>query len=82
MPNPHNNNHDSFSVDPVNHAIIADSNPKMVGLSLKFLAARRKRIFAERGNFLRDPALKLLSEVSEFAGSGRREFENIVHVQG
>jgi hypothetical protein len=25
--------------------------------------------------------LKLLFEVSELAGSGRREFENIVHVQ-
>jgi hypothetical protein len=26
--------------------------------------------------------LKLLFEVSELAGSGRREFENIAHVQG
>jgi hypothetical protein len=26
--------------------------------------------------------LKLLIEVSELAGSGRREFENIAHVQG
>jgi len=82
MPNPHNNNHDSFPVDTVNHAIIADANPIMVGLCLELLAARRKRIFAERSNFLGDAPLKLLVEVPELPGGGRREFENIAHVQG
>ncbi len=82
MPDPHNDNHHAFPVDAVYHAIVADANPKMVRLCLQLLAARRERILAERRNSLGDPPLKLLIEVSELAGSGRREFENIAHVQG
>jgi len=82
MPNPHNNNHHPFPVDAIYHTIVADSNPKVVRLSFELLAARRERIFAERCDLLCDLLLKLLFEVSELAGSGRREFENIAHVQG
>jgi hypothetical protein len=79
MPDPHYDNHDPFPVDPVYHAIIADANPKMVRLGFELLAARRKRIFAERGNFLGDAPLKLPVEVSELPESGRREFKNVAH---
>jgi len=79
MPDPHNDDDYPLPIDPVNHAIVADANPKMVRLSLELLAARWKRIFAERGDFLGDAPLKLLVEASELAGSGRREFENVAH---
>lgn len=79
MSDPYNNNHHPLPVDPVNHAIVADTNPKMVRLRLELLAARRKRIFAERGNLLGDPPLQLLVEVPELPDGGRREFKNIAH---
>lgn len=65
MPDPHNDNHHPFPVDTVYHAIIADANPKMVRLRFELLAAWRKRIFAERGNFLGDAPLELLVEGPE-----------------
>lgn len=79
MPDPHNNNHDSFPVDTIYHAIVADTNPKMVRLCLELLAARRKRILTERGNPFSKAPLKLLVEVPELADGGRREFKNIAH---
>jgi hypothetical protein len=79
MPDPNNNNHHPFPVDAVYHTIVANSNPKVVRLSLELLAAWRKRIFAERGNFLGDAPLKLLVEVPELADGGRREFKNMAH---
>lgn len=68
MPDPNNHNHHPFPFDPVNHAIVADTNPKMVRLRLELLAAWRKRIFTERGNFFGDPPLQLLVEVSGTPG--------------
>jgi hypothetical protein len=79
MADPHNDNHHPFPVDTIDHAIVTDPNPKVVRLCLEFLAPRRKRIFAERGNFLGDPALKLFVEVPELADGGRREFKNVTH---
>lgn len=79
MPDPHDNNYHPLSINTVYHAIVADANPKVVRLSLEFLAAGRKRIFAERGDFLSDAPLQLLVEVPELPGGGRREFENIAH---
>jgi hypothetical protein len=79
MADANNDNHHSLPIDPVDHAIIANANPKVVRLRLEFLAARGKRIFAERGHFLGDPSLKLFVEVPELAGSRRREFKNIAH---
>ena len=79
MPDPHNNDYHPLPVDTVYHAIVADANPKMVRLCLEFLAARRKRIFAERGDFLGDAPLKLLVEVPKLPGRRCREFESIAH---
>jgi len=79
MPNPHNHDYYSFSIDAVYHAIVADANPKMVRLSLELLAARRKRVFAERVHFLADAPLKLLVEVPELSCGRRREFEDVAH---
>jgi hypothetical protein len=79
MPDPHDDNHHPLPVDAVYHAIVSDPNPKMVRLRLELLAARRKRIFAERGNFLRDAPLDLLFEVAELPRGRRREFENVAH---
>lgn len=79
MPNPHNDNHYPFPVDPIYDAIIADSNPKMVRLCFELLAAWRKRVFAERSNFFGDAPLQLPVEVPELAGGRSREFENIAH---
>jgi hypothetical protein len=46
MPDPHNDNHHSFPVDSVHHAIVAHANPKMVSLCFELFAARRKWIVA------------------------------------
>ncbi len=77
MSDPHDHNHHSFAIDPVYHAIVAHANPKMLRLAFELLAARRKRILAERDNFFGDAPLMLPVEVTKFPGSGRREFKNI-----
>lgn len=79
MPNSYDDNHDPFPVDTIYHAIIAEANPKMVRLCFELFASWRKRVFAERGNFLGDAPLKLLVEFPELADGGRREFKNIAH---
>jgi len=79
MPDPYNHDYDPLPVDTVYHAIVSDSNPKMVRLRLELLAAWRKRIFAERCNFFGDPPLKLLVEVLELPDRGCREFAGIAH---
>lgn len=79
MPDPHNDNYDPLPIDTINHPIIANPNPKMVRLSLELLAARWKRIVAERGNFPGDAPLKLLAEVPELPDRRRREFNGIAH---
>ena len=74
MSDPNNDNHDSFAVDLVYDAVVTDSNSKMVRSSFELLAARRKRIFAERDNFLGYAPLKLFVEASDFLSGGCREF--------
>ena len=79
MSDPHNDNHHPLSVDTIYHAIIADANPKMIRLCFELFASRRKRIPAERGDFLADSPLKLPVEVPELPGGRCREFESIAH---
>jgi len=79
MPDPYNHDHHSFPIDTINHPIVSHANPEMVRLCFELLVSWRKRIFAERGNLLCDPALKLLVEILELADGGRREFKNIPH---
>lgn len=81
MSDPHNDNHHPLSVDTVDHAIVADSNPKVIRLRFELLAARWKRIVAERYNFLGDAPLKLPVEVAELPGGRCREFENVAHMR-
>lgn len=79
MSDPHDDNHYSFTIYPVYHAIVTNANPKMVRLCLELFASRRKRILAERGDFLADSPLKLPVEVPELPRGRCREFEDIAH---
>jgi hypothetical protein len=81
MSDPHDDNHHSFPIYTIHYPVVTDSNSKMVRLCFELLAARRKRISAERGNLLADTPLKSPVEGPELSRRGRREFENVAHVR-
>jgi hypothetical protein len=74
MPNPHDDNHHSFPIHSINHAVVTDSNSKVVGLPFEFLTSRRKWIVAEDSDFLRDSSLHLTVQRAELPQCRGREF--------